>query len=205
MIEHLFSQYLTALQAEGRTPHTLRWHRQSLKQFSEWLKNAGHPEVPNEWTPAMLRSYIVFHQTRQSARDRPLSGSALNSLVRSPRAFCAWLLAEGFVNRDLFARVRVPRAPGLVQPTLSDEGARALIAAARAGKRNGRRDAALLLFMFDPGARAGEVCGLQAGGRLGTSHRPALRQGTQGALRPVLRGHRDGDAALRHGVPARHE
>jgi hypothetical protein len=32
-LDALVAQYLVCLQAEGKTPHTLRWHKQSLKQF----------------------------------------------------------------------------------------------------------------------------------------------------------------------------
>ena len=163
-VDALVAQYLVSLQAEGKTPHTIRWHRQSLKQFVAWLDASDHPGAPDRWTAPMLRSYVVFHQERTTPRGTPLSGSALNSLVRSLRAFCTWLRDEELVERDLFARVSVPRAPRLVKETLSPDEARRLLAVARRPGRNSLRDEALLLFLLDTGARANEVCTLGTAG-----------------------------------------
>ena len=158
----LVSQYLLALQAEGVSPHTLRWHRQSLKQFGDWLAAEDHPEDPSEWTPTVLRGFIVYTQIRPAARGPQLSGAAVNSLIRSLRAFCAWLREESFVDRDLFERVAVPKSPHRVKETLSPTDMQLLLATVRRGGRNALRDEALLLFMLDTGARANEVCTLRA-------------------------------------------
>ncbi len=158
----LVSQYLLALQAEGVSPHTLRWHRQSLKQFDDWLAAGDHPQDPAEWTPTVLRGFIVYTQTRPSARGAHLSGAAVNSRIRSLRAFCAWLREERFVDRDLFERVPVPKSPHLVKETLSPSDIQRLLAALQPGGRNVLRDEALLLFLLDTGARANEVCTLRA-------------------------------------------
>ncbi len=158
----LISQYLLALQAEGVSPHTLRWHRQSLKQFGDWLAFEAHPQDPAEWSATVLRGFIVYTQTRPSARGTQLSGAAVNSLIRSLRAFCAWLREERFVDRDLFERVAVPKPPRLVKDTLSPADIQQLLTTVRRGGRNALRDEALLLFMLDTGARANEVCTLRA-------------------------------------------
>ncbi len=55
-VQILINQYLTCLQAEGKTPHTIRWHRQSLKQFADWLRAEDHSEDPAEWSPSLLRA-----------------------------------------------------------------------------------------------------------------------------------------------------
>lgn len=161
-INELVPQYLTCLQAEGKTAHTIRWHRQSLKQFGDWLRANGHPDDPSSWAPALLRAYVVYNQTRTTARGTLLSGSALNSLIRSLRAFATWLREEELVDRDLFGRVTVPKAPRLVKPTVSPTEIQTLITTVRQGKRNALRDEAILLFLLDTGARAKEACTLTA-------------------------------------------
>ncbi len=159
-IDALVAQYLACLAAEGKSPATIRWHRQSLKQFVAWLRAEGEPEDPGRWSATTLRLWIVYNRERPSARGGRLSDSALNSLVRSLRAFCTWLREEEWVDRDLFERVAVPRAPRLVKDTLSPDEIRKLVATARRSQRNALRDEALLLFMLDTGARANEVCTL---------------------------------------------
>ena len=154
--------YLTHQAASGRTPKTVVWHRNSLRQFAAWVEREGHPEDPGAWTAAMLRSYVLWQSTRAKADGKPLSGTALSSLIRSLRAFCRWLHADGWVDRDPFARVKVPPEPRLAKRALSADEAGRLLAAARLHQRNPLRNEALILFLLDTGCRAGEVCTLRA-------------------------------------------
>ena len=160
-VDALVAQYLVCLRSEGKTPATVRWHRQSLRQFAAWLDAGGHPQDPEAWSASLLRSYVGYHQARTKADGAPLSDSALNSLIRSLRAFCTWLREDGWVERDLFAKVTVPKAPRLVKDTFSPDEVNRLLATARQSPRNGLRDEALILFMLDTGCRANEVCTLR--------------------------------------------
>ncbi|MDP9364516.1 MAG: tyrosine-type recombinase/integrase, partial [Chloroflexota bacterium] len=110
----------------------------------------------------LLRSYVAHNQTRTKPNGEPVSGSQVNSLVRSLHAFCTWLREDEWVDRDLFAKVTIPRTPRLVQETFTPDEIRSLLAAAHGTQRNARRNEALILFMLDTGCRAGEVCALRA-------------------------------------------
>ncbi len=160
-VESLVEHYLTCLNAEGRTAYTLRWHRASLRQFVSWLRESEHPEDPEQWSASLLRSYIVYQRERPSARGGALSESALNSLIRSLRAFCNWLREDGWVERDLFAKVLVPKAPRLAKDTLTADDVRRLLDAVHQVRRNAVRDEAIVLFLLDTGCRANEVCTLR--------------------------------------------
>jgi site-specific recombinase XerD len=160
--ENLVALYLAAQQAAGRTPATITWHQQSLKQFLAWLHDEGHPTNPGDWNAGLMRAWIVYCQTRPSKRGGgTLSTSAVNSLARSLRAFCHWLAAEELVDRSPFEKVKVPKPPKLVKPFLTPDEVDRALRAARDG-RNRYRDEALLLFMLDTGARSAEVRGLRA-------------------------------------------
>ncbi|MDP9364051.1 MAG: site-specific integrase, partial [Chloroflexota bacterium] len=143
-VDSLVAQYLDCLKTEGKSPYTVRWHRASLGQFAAWVRANDHPEDPTRWSTAMLRGYIVHQRERPAARGGTLSESGLNSLIRSLRAFCTWLHEEDWVDRDLFARVTIPRAPRLVKDTLSAADVGALVDAARSNRRNALRNEALL-------------------------------------------------------------
>jgi integrase/recombinase XerD len=54
-----------------------------------------------------------------------------------------------------------PKTPMLVKDALTTDDARRLIDAAKADKRNGMRDTAIILFLLDTGCRAAEVVGLK--------------------------------------------
>ena len=90
-----------------------------------------------------------------------LSASAVNSLIRSVKAFSRWLAEEELVERDPFSRVKAPKVPRLVKPHLSAQELIKVLATARSN-RNAYRNEAVILFILDTGARAAEVCGLRA-------------------------------------------
>jgi integrase/recombinase XerD len=160
--KNLVDLYLNAHQAAGRTAQTINWHRHSLTPFIDWLRDQGHSTNPSDWSAKLIREWIVYCQTRPAKRGTgTLSDSGVNSLIRSLKAFCRWLAEEELVDRDPFQRVKVPKAPRLVKPSLSADDTTKVLAAARIG-RNRYRDEAVLLFILDTGARASEVCGLRA-------------------------------------------
>lgn len=161
-LDAAIGQYVLSLEAEGRSPATTSWHREALSGLGVWLRASGHPESPTRWTPVLLREWIRHLQTRPNKHTgAPLSASYVNNQVRSLRAFCRWLLREELVDRDPFDRVRVPKTPKMVKPTLGPEEVRLLLGAAVDG-RNGARDEAIVLFMLDTAARANEVVTLRA-------------------------------------------
>jgi site-specific recombinase XerD len=160
--EDLVALYLNAHQAEGRSAETIRWHHHSLTPFVAWLRTEGHPADPTQWNARLLREWIVYNQTRPAKRgEGTLSASAVNSLIRSVKAFSRWLAEEELVERDPFHRVKAPKVPRLVKPHLSAQELAKVLATARTN-RNAYRDEAVILFILDTGARASEVCGLRA-------------------------------------------
>lgn len=160
--EDLVTSYLNAHQAEGRSAETIRWHHHSLTPFVAWLRENGHPADPAQWNAKLLREWIVYNQRRPAKRGSGvLSASAVNSLIRSVKAFSRWLAEEELVERDPFHRVKAPKVPRLVKPHLTSQELAKVLAVARSN-RNAFRDEAVILFILDTGSRASEVCGLRA-------------------------------------------
>jgi site-specific recombinase XerD len=109
------------------------------------------------------RQYIVDLTEQPSRTGTILEASSVNSMSRSLKAFCRWLHWENLIDRDLFAKVNVPKAPSLTMPVLSSTELRAILGAERRRSRNPLRDEAVITFMLDTGARASEVCDLDLG------------------------------------------
>jgi site-specific recombinase XerD len=156
-------QYLISLKADGRTPATIEWHRHALGLFTSWLQQEAIPVEPDAWSPAVLRTYIVWLSERHGKKGIPLSPTSVNSMVRSLKAFCRWLHREEIIDRDLFSKVKVPKAPSLVMPTLSEGELKAILRVVQDSSRKVLRDEAIITLMLDTGARASEVCGLDLG------------------------------------------
>ncbi len=161
MLDTLVTTYRVHLEAEGKSPKTIEWHRYSLAKFAAWLHDAGHPENPAEWTPAMIRSYLVALRGMPTRSGKPLAPHSVKSYHSSLRSFCAWLHAEEFTDRDVMERVKQPAVPKLAKPSLSPDEIRRVLSATKAGGRHAIRDEALILFLLDTGARANEVCTLR--------------------------------------------
>lgn len=156
----LVEMFCVHLESEGRSPKTIEWYRASLGKFAAWLGSSDHPQNPEDWTANTLRAYVVALRRMPKPDGLPLSATSVATYTRSLRAFCRWLEVEEFASANPMAKVKAPTAPKLVKPVLSNDEARAVLLAAKAG-RNGLRDEALMLFLLDTGARAGEVCGLR--------------------------------------------
>ena len=196
--EDLVTLYLNAHQAEGRSAETIRWHHHSLTPFVAWLRAEGHPTDPTDWNAKLLREWIVYNQTRPAKRgEGTLSASAVNSLIRSVKAFSRWLAEEELVDRDPFHRVKAPRCLAWSSP-ISHPGTREGPGHGPRRNRNAFRDEAVVLFILDTGARASEVCGLRADAIDWSSGIARLYgKGQKERYVPVLGPHREGDAALR--------
>ena len=157
----LVGHYLIAARARWPQPEN---HRLAPGISSNSSPDGGRSMVylmtPSHGRLRCSRAYVIYQQDRRNVRTGlPLSGSHVNGLIRSLKAFCRWLHREELVSRDLFAKISVPKPPTLVVPTLSRPEIKQVLLAIRAG-RQPKRDEALFLFMLDTGVRASELCGL---------------------------------------------
>ena len=199
----LVGHYLIAARADGRSPKTIDWHRASLKQFTGWREEHGVPDDPESWAPAVLRAYVIYQQDRRNVRTGlPLSGSHVNGLIRSLKAFCRWLHREELVSRDLFAKISVPKPPTLVVPTLSRPEIKQVLLAIRAGTPTEAGRGALPLYARYRGAGQRTVRTRFQGPELRLGHRPGDGQGPKAALCADFTKDDQGDAALRLGREA---
>ena len=157
----------------------------------------GHPTDPTQWNAKLLREWIVYNQTRPAKRgEGTLSASAVNSLIRSVKAFSRWLAEEELVERDPFHRVKAPKVPRLVKPS-------PFIPGTREGPGHGPYQPECLSGrggdLVHPRHGCASLGSLRVTGRchrLEQRDRATVRQGPKRAVRPVLCPHGQGDAAL---------
>ncbi|MEA2584929.1 MAG: integrase/recombinase XerD [Thermomicrobiales bacterium] len=94
MLPSLIDTYCVHLEAEGRSPKTIAWHRASLEKYSAWLREAGNSESPTDWTAHTIRAYFVALKKMTKADGQPLTATSISTYARSLRAFCRWLHVE---------------------------------------------------------------------------------------------------------------
>ncbi len=158
--------FLFARKVDGVTAKTLDWHSGSLRLFGEWLTEYGHSLDPDQWDGDLLKGYVAYLQSRTIRRGgKPgatLAGGTVTNYVQSLLAFCRWLFEEDYVKANPGAKVKKPKAPQLVKDVFTDDELKRMIETARGEKRNGLRNAAIILVLTDTGIRVAELCGIEA-------------------------------------------
>ncbi|OEU86423.1 hypothetical protein DB35_10800 [Streptomyces abyssalis] len=79
------------------------------------------------------------------------------------RRFSSWLADEGEIDTDQLVRLRPPRLEHKITPELSEDQLGNLIKACSGKRLVDRRDEAIIRFMIETGARAGEVVAMRTG------------------------------------------
>ncbi len=146
----LIDAFLDALWLErGASEHTLAAYRRDLEAWATRLAEAGGELLaPHQ---ALLPTWL---DERRAAGYRLRSNARLLS---SLRGFYRWALAEGRIERDPLAEVRLPRVrPGL-PGTLDEAEVERLLAAPDLATDLGVRDRAMLEVLYGCGLRVSEL------------------------------------------------
>ena len=142
-------RFLVALEADGLAVRTIDWYRDKLYHVMRLLSNSP-PPPPAEVSLDDLRQVVV------ALRRRELSPATLRGYVVVIRRFFAWLVEEGDLAESPATRLKLPELPDAEPRGILLEDVRRMLEAASSS-----RDRALVLFLVDSGARAGEVVGLR--------------------------------------------
>ncbi len=141
--------------ARGASPHTLRAYRADLQQLCRCLLGLGLDE-PAAVKHRSLRLWLAHLDEQGLAR------SSIQRKLSAARSFFSWLLRSGKIEVHPASRLRQARVPRPLPHHLKESEVVQLISAPNTGKGLGRRDRALLEFLYSSGARAAETVDLNA-------------------------------------------
>src|SRR5687767_8394838 len=85
------AEYQVALRVAGRSPRTIRWYGDHLREFVSFVERDGHRATVGHLRPPDVRRWLL---AVQSTRERPLAPSSLAGRVRTVRAFGSWVARE---------------------------------------------------------------------------------------------------------------
>jgi integrase len=140
-----------ALRAERKSPATVKSYGDGVRRFIEWCGATGtEPNLNRPNVTGFIAAALEAGAQPATARTRHLA----------VRRFAAWLLEEGELDTDPLIGLKPPKLDVKVVDPLTDPELKALIAACSGRDLRDRRDEALLRFMLETGARAGEVVAL---------------------------------------------
>jgi site-specific recombinase XerD len=120
-------------------------------------------------TTSDLRSFILALQESPKYRHHPyhkpqetkLSPYTVSTYARAIRAFFGYLKAEELIEHNPMQKVRMPKVPQKVIPTLPEQEVEQLLSQPDRSTDTGFRDFALLLTFLDTGARLSEMSHLK--------------------------------------------
>ena len=133
-----------ALTVEGLKPHTVDNYVRDVERF------ASHHQDLQKATSTDVRAYILTLQERRSPKTVYETQLGL-------RRFYRFLLREGDIDRDPTATMKLVRYRVDPQPTYSPAEVKRLLLACNMRTREGLRDRAMVMVLFDTGVREGEL------------------------------------------------
>jgi site-specific recombinase XerD len=107
---------------------------------------------------AVRREHVESWMAARRAEVKPAS---LSLQYRALVQFFKWAVEEEEIERSPMEKIKAPRVPETPVPVVEAADFRALLRACEGKEYNERRDAAILLFLYDTGVRLGEATGLR--------------------------------------------
>lgn len=146
--------YLAQLAAgRGASEHTLRAYRADLDEFLAHVA-ALELDDPKEVTARTLRGFLF------ALDDRGLSRTTVRRKLSAVRSFFQWLLERGFIEQHPGRTLRPGKAPRKLPGAVEATELERLFNACDTRTALGRRDRALLEFVYSAGTRAAEAVAL---------------------------------------------
>jgi integrase/recombinase XerD len=144
-------EYLLALDVErGLSANTIHAYRRDLGQYLEFLDGAEPDQGSVERYVAHLRS-------------ADLASSTVGRKLAAIRGLHRFLVVEGLRQTDPTILLESPRRPEPFPKALTVDQAIALVESPDIASVKGRRDSALLEFLYATGARVSEAVGVDLG------------------------------------------
>ncbi len=147
----LLPSWELSLKAERKSPQTVKAYGDGVRRFLSWCAEHQRPAVLDRRTVnAFTNGLLEAGAEPSTARSRQLA----------VRRFSAWLLDEGEVDADPLLGLKAPKLDTKVVDPLSEAQLKALLGTCTGRELRERRDEAIVRFMVETGARAGEVVAL---------------------------------------------
>jgi integrase/recombinase XerD len=144
--------FLLDAQARNLSPRTLRYYRQQIGWFADYLVCHDCHQL-DQISPHHIRAYLLYLQEQKRWKS-----ASVHSAARAIRAFFNFCVAEQLASTSPMARVKMPKTTEHLLPAYSEQEVRSLLDAAKT-----QRDRALILCLLDSGCRANEFLAWNVG------------------------------------------
>ena len=167
-LDTLIQGYKLCARTEGKSINTIRIANTALTTLKGFLVSREYSTDVTEIGVNELREFILHLQQVKAFEHHPytepqtkgLSGHAINTYLRSIRAFWSWLVREEIITSNPFSRVKIPKPPVKVIITFTEKQLTAMLKSVNTSMPAGFRDWTIMLMLLDTGLRASELVGL---------------------------------------------
>jgi site-specific recombinase XerD len=150
-LAELLPHWRVHLRAERKSPGTVTSYSTGVELFLRWCADTGREPVLDRATVSAWVADLL---------DRGAEPATARSRQLALRRFSAWLVGDGTVPVDPLLGIRAPKLDAKVVEPLTDAELKALLRACSGGDFRDHRDTAVIRFMFETGARAGETAAM---------------------------------------------
>jgi integrase/recombinase XerD len=150
-LDALADSWTTHLEAERKSPHTIRTYTAGVAAFARWCKAARiEPSLDRPTVEKFTASLLAEGAEAATALSRQ----------RGVRRFSAWLAAEGEIERDELAGMKPPKLDEKVPQELTEAQVKAMLATCGTKEFHDIRDEAIIRLMTESMVRASELLGM---------------------------------------------
>jgi site-specific recombinase XerD len=153
----VLEQWLTHLDAQGKSPHTIAAYRRALNHFTQWQVLLFTEEA--DWSVIIPRD-IRDWKSYQTQVEKAAPGT-INQRLTALSRFYQWAVTQDLIKDDPTVGVQVVRQKKPAPKALSEADLRRLLRAVHAS--DNLRDIAIIEVLVGTGIRVGELLDLQMG------------------------------------------
>jgi integrase/recombinase XerD len=150
-LDALTESWITHMQAERKSPHTIRTYTAGVAAFRRWCVTSGVE-------PALDRATV--EKFTAALLDAGAEAATALSRQRGVRRFSAWLADEGEIPRDELAGMKPPKLDEKVPEELTEAQVKAMLATCGSKEFHDIRDEAIIRLMTESMVRASELLGM---------------------------------------------
>jgi integrase/recombinase XerC/integrase/recombinase XerD len=152
-LSKVIEEYLLEHQIQGHSLATVRYYRQNLTWFCDYLQNTDISDV----TLSHAREYVL------QLRERNVTSVTLQTYTRAIRGFLTWCYNEDYISENIPKKLKLPRATRKAIDVLTDIEISRLLDCIDTRRFIGLRDIVVVLLMLDSGMRLSEVLRVEYG------------------------------------------
>jgi len=161
-VEDALARYVTQLEADGRSPHTIHQYQRHIGLLASWLAERGTSAAVEDLDHETLAAFLASDAARSRSDGKAKKATSANALRTSLRTFFRYAHEAGYTRSNPARLIRRALCGTPPPRALSDaEAGRLLVALAAGVGPVAKRDHALFALMLGSGIRLGSALALE--------------------------------------------